>query len=561
MNSLSKGVWQYAVLLVILFAIASIAAYTTIAYLEAQISEAFPEVIRAASVMIWALTMGFMLIAGAFGLWAMQFFAESESRQRLSEIVTNMDYLNDGLLVVDRKGRITGNNPALATVLQPDLPKTPSLQEAFPCLKPDDIPLLIDLDGPNEVQRDSFSPDGRQTLRFRSQSAGGLRLILVSDVTVVREQQVREHQIARFELIGRIVRGAANDFNSILSGISGHASLLPRLDPGSEDMKRSLAAIIKESGNGALLAGHLLEFSHMSPVGRPTDELGAHVAKAADLIRVGLSPSWNVEMSADDDFPVVPLSGVQIEQAVLQLGLAAADALTKVGNVQITANRPNSEDHLLNVGDDFAAVITVSAGMSGAKAALGDLPDHQVQTSDGVIHSVIGSIIEQAGGSLDILSNTPDSQIYRISLPYGHVNVDADESPELADELLSYVAKWHVLLARPTRDHDYVEEKLRDINVHVHRVDSVMAALSHVDDGEGLHAIVVEKDLLGDEANGLLKAIVKLCPKAGIVVLCEDPETEPDDLKSSIVFESRRADPNAIVKAMVEARGIAAHRR
>jgi hypothetical protein len=114
-----------------------------------------------------------------------------------------------------------------------------------------------------------------------------------------------------------------------------------------------------------------------------------------------------------------------------------------------------------------------------------------------------------------------------------------------------------VLLARDTREHDYVEEELRGMNVSVERVDNVMSALARIEKGHGLQSIVIDKNLLGDESDGLLRAIMKLCPKTGLVVLCEDPEIEPQDIMTDVVFLSRRANPAKIIKGMVEARGLA----
>ena len=132
---------------------------------------------------------------------------------------------------------------------------------------------------------------------------------------------------------------------------------------------------------------------------------------------------------------------------------------------------------------------------------------------------------------------------------------------DLAEELQAYISGWKVLLARATQGPDFVEEKLRQLGVVVEHVDNVISVLARVESGDMWQAIVVEKNLLGDEADGLLRAIVKLCPKTGIVVLCEDPEREPSDLLGNISFVSRRVDPARVAKAMVDAKGLAAQRQ
>lgn len=567
MRSLPRGVWYYATLLIFLFAIASVAAWTTMSYLYENIrGEEYQRILNMVSFKVWALTMGFMFIAGAFGLWAIQSSAESESRFRIGQVVAGMDYLNDGLIVVDKNGEIAGFNPSAKGMMPSDVQLNATMQQVFQCLDDHDMAILLDAHGPNEVVKDVADSTGRRTLRFRSQTAGGIKLILVSDVTRMRTHELRRQQIARLELIGRIARGVANDFSNILSGISAHTSLLLRLKPGSPDIKESITTILRETERGAHLAGHLLEFSRLRVVGYPTDNLEEHVKKAGDLVRVGLSPAWKIETTVETDLPPVSLSGLQVEQVVLNLGLVAADSMTKPGVLRVTAGKP-SRAPLMDVDSGFAAVIVISAAKSpnSQDSESGQWVDARTTLEDaGVILSVARSLLEEAGGSLDVFAASDGTRIYRMCLPYGVVDAAEDISDDgegvLSPELLSYVARWHVLIARSNKGHDYLEETLRQANVNVERVNNVISALGRIETGQGLHAIVVEEDLLGEEAAGLLRAIVKLCPTTGVVMLSDEPKPATGAARN-VVLVSRRSSPTKIIKAMVEAKAQAVRRQ
>ena len=114
MASISREIWGYAVLLIILFSIAALAVWQTISFFQSPDDLTFP-------VVMWSLTMGFMLIAGAYGLWAMKFSAQAESRRRIGRFVDAMDYFPDGLIVLDKNGdlvaesaiRVRGNGSVL----------------------------------------------------------------------------------------------------------------------------------------------------------------------------------------------------------------------------------------------------------------------------------------------------------------------------------------------------------------------------------------------------------------------------------------------------------------
>ena len=74
----------YTVLLIILFTISSLAVVRIIHVLGDVVPG---DVSPAIAVAIWSLTLGFMLIAGAFGLWGIKLSAEAEGRRRVGRFV------------------------------------------------------------------------------------------------------------------------------------------------------------------------------------------------------------------------------------------------------------------------------------------------------------------------------------------------------------------------------------------------------------------------------------------------------------------------------------------
>lgn len=557
MRIFTKEAWSYAFLLIILFAIATIAVWNAISYLEDHISS---EEYGTGAALIWALTLGFMLIAGAFGLWAIQFSAEAESRRRIGRFVDAMDYISDGLLTVDRKGRITGSNPAARSLVKSNLAKHEQIRVVFTCLSEDDVSLLLNTKEPNEVERKLINADTSCTLRFRSQPSEGLTLIMISDVTAVDAEHLRSRQVARLQLIGQIAEGVAHDFTDLLCSISGHASLLARLEPDAASIKKSVESITQGTEHGIALAGHLLELAQSGVIGRSTNMAGKHIATAVEFIRNSLSVGWQVESTVQDQLPPVALTGLQIEQVVLNLGLLAADACAKAGVLKIIAAKP-TKTHLFNVGNKFAGVILITA--TGQETA--DLGSENVvlETSreSGVIQSVIHSILKEAGGDMDCLTGADGSALYRIMLPHGNILTGKEDTGELSSELSAYIARWLILLAIPAGEHDLLKRRLNELGVKVERVESITSALARIEEGKDLDAIILDKYLLGRETQGLLKAILKLCPSAGIVLLCEEPQTESRELLTDVVFVQERSDPNKILMSMIEAKSFAVRRK
>lgn len=567
-----RSIWRYAVLLVLLFAIVAVASMSVIDYLGEHIPDPeYEQTIRELSVGIWTLTMGFMFLAGALGLWAIRSTTEVESRRRIGRFVDTMDYLSDGLLVLDKKGRIAGSNPAIEQLAPRVMTERVAVtfQEVFPSLTDQDRAYLLERGQPREIERDCVYAHGLRTLRFRSQPSEGVILVIVSDVTDMRSQEILQKQTAKLQLVGRIASGVAHDFNDILCAISGHAALLKRSDLQPDVVKKSVDIIADETQRGALLSRQLLELSRSSEGGKPTKNLDESVEEATTLLRVALSPEWKVKTLIDGKYPAVPLTYGQVEQVVLNLGLLTADAQRSPCTVMITLNKPG-QGQLLDVGSQFVAVILISAEISGSENVLYSEDALQnvlpVRDDTGVIISVVRSLVEEARGRMDHLTAPGGLCVYRVCLPHMDIATgNIEENLSLTGDLYSSLSGWHVLLGDSTHDIDALENRLRDVGTSIERKDSLASILACVQSVQDLDAIVIDKRMLGTEANNLLAAIVKLSPQTGIVVLCQDPEGESRDLHSTVVFEHRIASPQQIFQSIVNAKDlvqdVASHQR
>ena len=573
MSWFPRGLWRYAVLIVLLFVLAGLAARETISSITELVQEVRTGVpgavtddilLRIITVPILALTMGFLFLAGALGVWAIRSTTVVESRRRVGKVVDAMDYLSDGLLAVDRKGRITGSNPAARQLAARSIESKVQVVDVFPCLTVEQERTLLDAVEPQEVECVSRGEghQGLRALRFRSQPSEDMNLILVSDVTGMRAEEMRNRQIARLQLIGRISRGVAHDFNNILCAVSGYAALLGR--PGVQPDANSVREIVKEAERGAALARQLMDLSRTGAQGTPCRNLAEHVVNAVALLRVGLSSEWQVVADVQKPLSPVPLTDVQVEQCVVNLGLLAADELPKPGFVHVRVKEPGSEA-LLDVGDEYAAVVMISAYGPEPETPGGLLhTEAQTTTSEaGVISSVVRSMVEEVGGRVDLLVAPSGRHSYRVCLPLlatteTRMSALSGVSEELRVELL----RWQVLVASSSSGYrGEVMTHLKELGMTVHAAEDIVAALQHVEAGRDMTGLVLERELLGNEADALVRAIIKLRPHAGIVVLTRPTDVIPQGLKSEVVFEPVSAAPDAVFQALLRARELALNRR
>jgi signal transduction histidine kinase len=545
------------VLLILLLALAALTVHSLIAYLQEQV----PDGVRdGVTVSIWSMTLGFMLIAGAFGLWAIQFSMSREARRRVAQVLGELDFMTDGLLAVDRRGRITGSSPSAISLASGELTPRMTMHEGYPCLTDSDMEALLRNDEPQEVQRTLDHDGSPRSYRFRSHPSEDFRLVQISDVTSINRQQLRNRQSARLQLIGQIANGVANDLNTILASIEGHTSLLNHLAPDLPELKSSLAEIVQHTRQGVALAGHIMEFGRLATDGQPTDQLSEHVEIAADLLRSTLPDGWDVVVTTDPSLSPVPLTGIQVEQTVQTLGLLAADALDKPGRITVAAARPSSAQ-MFSVESRFAVVIVISVIDPDATEEISDATVQESPSEEaGALESILQSMIGSANGSLERLTSPHGRPIYRVALPFAMTGEASNVDDELPEALMSYMSSWTVLLARPTRDRTHLAKRLSEMNVEVEQADDIVSTLARVEEGENIDVMVVDSRLFGDQAAGLLRAIVKLCPSAGIVVLSADPRPYDGSLATEVVTEAPNATVNRIFRSMIAAKSLGMRR-
>ncbi len=556
-DSNQSNEWRYSGLVFALLIFAGAACLWVLQTAQTDPSPGGGGPIHHTAVSIFSLIAGLLFLAGAFGIWAIRTTAAIEGPRRVGQLVDDMDYLQDGILVIEHGRGVVGMNSAARALATFDEGGGDDLQDVFPSLTDKDVSALLDPVDACEIERVSRSGHALYSLRFRSQPAHDMSLILVSDVTAARSRQMRDRQIGHFQLIGRMARGVAHDFNNVLCSISAHAALLDRPGKLSEDESRAAKTIVEQADRGSSLARRLISLTEVDTTGRPTDQLPHHVENAAELLRVVLSPLWDVQPISEGTYPAVPLDGSQIEQMIVNLGLHAADEIETPGQLRIEL-RPGTW------GRDGAeeAIVEITAHPPGVPAQpLAEAKTVEIEDA-GVIESVVRSVVEGVGGAVHILAFHDGHHAYQMMIPAlmtAHNRTTAQTG--MSDELCKRMSGWQVLLARPREaDASGLEQRLLALGLNVEFATDLVVVLGRMETDFPFEAVVVDRRLLGDTAEALIKAMVKLKPDVGLVVLCAAPELEPDDLAEDVVFVQLEATPDTVLRAVSTSAEMAAAR-
>lgn len=166
------------------------------------------------------------------------------------------------------------------------------------------------------------------------------------DVTEERQLNNRLMENQKMESIGRLAGGVAHDFNNLLSGIVGYAELL-NLSMNETDTSRTyLKGIFEASERARELVQQLLTFSRRQP--REIKPVNIHtvIGHVTSLLQHTLDRRITISRHCRAGMFTVMGDRSQIQNALLNLGINARDAMPSGGSLTITTRnvQKNQQD-------------------------------------------------------------------------------------------------------------------------------------------------------------------------------------------------------------------------
>jgi len=168
----------------------------------------------------------------------------------------------------------------------------------------------------------------------------------------VIDERAEEEEISyrdRMESIGKLAGGVAHDFNNVLTGILGYASMMRKIAPQEGQLGRYAEIIESSAKRAASLTEHLLNFSRRQRT-KTIDvvDLNSLLGDVLFLVRESFR-TIKVATQFEGSLPPIRGDAGELQHVFLNLCVNAKDAMPQGGTLTITTSREA-------VGGGFAVV-------------------------------------------------------------------------------------------------------------------------------------------------------------------------------------------------------------
>lgn len=299
------------------------------------------------------------------------------------------------------------------------------------------------------------------------------------DQAALRDSQERLRQSQQLQSIGQLTGGIAHDFNNLLMVMQGSLQLAQHTIGDSTATLELIGDAIQAADRATELTQRLLAFGRrqsLQPVAIETAEL---LVSMSAMMKRTLGTQVTVETQADADIWPCQADQVQLESALLNLGINARDALGREGGVlRLVASNWTVEDTNSGAKNDLAPgdylrIDVTDDGPGIDRETLSRAFEPFFTTKDishgsGLGLSMVYGFAQQSGGHVAIESEVGEGTMVSLFLPRGFESTPSKLTP--AAEPASVGLGTHVLMVEDIPGVAHVTKQI--LELHGYRVSS-----------------------------------------------------------------------------------------
>ena len=243
-----------------------------------------------------------------------------------------------------------------------------------------------------------------------------------------RELEDRLRQAEKMQALGELAGGIAHDFNNQLAGIMGYTEMIRKRVDEDERLTRYADTILKVSRRASSLVAQLLAFARKGKR-RPVD-VDAHelLDEVIALLERSIDQRIKIERAFCADAPAVTGDPTQLQNALLNLGINARDAMPEGGRLTfatkiVDLDEEYCRNHTYEITAGCYVQIAVSdtgVGMDAETQARIFEPfftTKEAGKGTGMGLAAVYGAVKSHEGSINVYSETGRGTTFRVYLP------------------------------------------------------------------------------------------------------------------------------------------------
>ena len=146
------------------------------------------------------------------------------------------------------------------------------------------------------------------------------------DMTERKQIERQLFQAQKMQSVGTLAGGVAHEFNNLLAGIQGYATLGLREKDLQDSPRQFLETIVQLSERAANLTRQLLAFARKPALRRVPTAMDKLLQSTADLVRHSLNLEVTLDIAPSDEPLLAQADANQLQQVLVNLSLNSRDA-------------------------------------------------------------------------------------------------------------------------------------------------------------------------------------------------------------------------------------------
>ncbi len=255
-------------------------------------------------------------------------------------------------------------------------------------------------------------------------------VLVFRDVTEEYILNEKLHQAEKMDAIGQLAGGIAHDFNNMINGIMSSAELL-LMEFGNDlkqEIKEYIDIIIKMAEKSAHLTKQLLIFSRKSKMQNIQMNITKVVSETIEMLKRTIPKKIEIEFISKENDLYVEGDPVQIETALLNLGINARDAMPDGGKISFNIEKTTVSKNILTLNSlnpenqEYIKISVKDTGIGIPKDKLNKIFEPFFTTKEkgagtGLGLAAVERIITHHNGFIEVSSEVGKGTEFTIFLP------------------------------------------------------------------------------------------------------------------------------------------------